>query len=78
MGIIYNSAIWGLTTPWITAVVGMKGRDTNQVQAQVVDTTDKETLQDFVFGNTTPDTVVYTDETRAYSDLPRSHATVNR
>jgi hypothetical protein len=55
----------------------MKSRDTNQVQAQVVDTTDKETLQDFVFGNTTPDTVVYTDETRAYSDLPRSHATVN-
>ena len=29
-----------------TAVVGMKNRDTNQVQAQVVDATDKETLRD--------------------------------
>ena len=59
-----------------TAVVGMKNRDTNQVQAQVVDTTDKETLQDFVIENTTSDTVVYTDEARAYSGLPREHLAV--
>ena len=31
-----------------TAVVGMKSRDTNEVQAQVVEATDKETLQEFV------------------------------
>lgn len=60
-----------------TAVVGMKNRETNQVQAQVVERTDKETLQEFVLENTTPDTIVYTDESRAYSGLPRQHATVN-
>ncbi len=59
-----------------TAVVGMKSRDTNEVQAQVVESTNKETLQDFVVENTTPDTTVYTDEARAYSGLPREHQTV--
>ena len=59
-----------------TAVVGMKSRETNQVQAQVVDRTDKETLQGFVTANTTPDTIVYTDEARAYSGLPREHLAV--
>ena len=59
-----------------TAVVGIKNRGTNQVQAQVVDRSDKETLQGFVTDNTTPDTIVYTDEARAYSGLPREHLSV--
>ncbi len=59
-----------------TAVVGMKNRDTNKVQAEVVVATDKPTLQSFVMENTTPDTTVYTDEARAYSGLPREHQTV--
>ena len=59
-----------------TAVVGMKNRDTNQVQAEVVEATDKATLQGFVVENTTPDTVVYTDEAMAYSGLPRTHLAV--
>ena len=59
-----------------TAVVGVKNRDTNKVQAEVVETTDKETLQGFVVENTTPDSVVYTDEARAYSGLPREHQAV--
>ena len=59
-----------------TAVVGMKNRDTNQVQVQVVETTDKETLQAFVVENTTPDSIVYTDEAKAYSGLPRAHLAV--
>ena len=54
----------------------MKNRDTNKVQAQVVEKTDKQTLQEFVTGNTTPDTVVYTDEATAYSGLPREHLAV--
>ena len=58
------------------AVVGMKNRDTNQVQAEVVEATDKATLQGFVVENTMPDTVVYTDEAMAYSGLPRTHLTV--
>ena len=58
------------------AVVGMKNRETNKVQAEVVETTDKETLQAFVVENTTPYSVVYTDEARVYSGLPRAHETV--
>jgi transposase-like protein len=59
-----------------TTVVGMKNRDTNQIKAQVVESKDKTTLQGFVLGNTTADTVVYTDENRAFSGLPREHQTV--
>ncbi len=59
-----------------TAVVGMKNRETKQVQAQVVESTDKETLQAFVVENTTPDSIVYTDEAKAYSGLPRAHEAV--
>ena len=59
-----------------TTVVGMKNRETNKVQAEVVERTDKETLQGFVVENTTPDSVVYTDEARAYSGLPREHEAV--
>lgn len=59
-----------------TAVVGMKNRETNQVQAEVIERTDKATLQGFVVENTTPDTTVYTDEARAYSGLPREHQAV--
>ena len=59
-----------------TAVVGMKSRDTNRVQAQVIEATDKATLQGFVVENTTPDTIVYTDEAGAYSGLPRAHQAV--
>ena len=60
-----------------TAVVGMKNRESNQVQAQVVEKTDKATLQLFVTENTKPDAVVYTDEARAYSDLPREHFAIS-
>ncbi len=59
-----------------TAVAGMKERDTNKVRAQVVQVTNKETLQGFVVDNTTEDTIIYTDEARAYSGLPRRHAPV--
>lgn len=59
-----------------TAVVGMKSRETNQVKAEVIERTDKATLQGFVVENTTPDATVYTDEAMAYSGLPREHQTV--
>ena len=60
-----------------TAVVGIKDRETNQVNAEVVQHTDKETLQGFVTENTTDEATVYTDEARAYSGLPRRHFPVN-
>ncbi len=59
-----------------TAVVGMKDRDTNQVTAEVVESTDAPTIQAFVRQNTAPDTQVYTDEARAYEGIPRPHEAV--
>ena len=59
-----------------TAVVGIKDRETNQVNAEVVDQVDKATLQGFVTENTTEQATVYTDEARAYSGLPRKHLAV--
>lgn len=59
-----------------TPVVGVRDRETNQVRTEVVDRTDKATLQGFVVDNTSPDAPVYTDEARAYVGLPRPHEAV--
>ena len=59
-----------------TAVVGIRDRATNRVHIQVVADTTKQTLQDFVTEWTGDDTVVYTDEARAYVGLPREHHTI--
>ncbi|MCY3833502.1 MAG: IS1595 family transposase [Chloroflexi bacterium] len=59
-----------------TAVVGMKERGSKKVTAQVIEATDRKTLQGFVTDNTTDDTIVYTDEARAYLGIPRKHETV--
>ena len=58
-----------------TAVVGMKDRDTNQVAARVVDSTDKATLQGFVHEHAQTGAKVYTDDTSAYRSLD-NHETV--
>ncbi len=58
------------------AVVGMKERETGEVKARVIEATDRATLQGFVIENTVEDTVVYTDDARAYLGLPRPHETV--
>ena len=49
-----------------TAVVGMKDRKTNQVQAKVVEHTNQETLQGFVNARIAPGAKVYTDEHGGY------------
>ena len=59
-----------------TAVAGLKDRSTNQVKAEVVENTDKPTLQGFVHRNTESDAQVYTDEALAYEGLRRPHETV--
>ncbi len=59
-----------------TAVAGVKDRDTNQVDAKVVERTDGPTLSGFVHARTEPDAVVYTDEAAAYQRLDRPHETV--
>ncbi len=60
-----------------TAVAGLRDRGTNQVVAEVVERTNKETLQGFVHQHTMPDAVVYTDDSRAYIGLGREHEAVN-
>lgn len=59
-----------------TAVVGAKDRETNQVAAKVVQSTDKETLQGFVKGHAAKDATVYTDDASAYETLPFDHDSV--
>ena len=54
-----------------TPVPGVKDRGTNQVRTEVVESTNKATLQDFVPGHTEPTATVYTDEHAAYRGIPR-------
>ena len=60
-----------------TAIVGAKDRDTNQVKAEVVASTDKPTLQGFVGATAAPDATVYTDEHGSYRGMPFAHEAVN-
>ena len=58
-----------------TAVAGMRDRETGKMQATVVTSTDKKTLQGFVQGNIVADATIYTDDAKAYDGLP-NHETV--
>ena len=59
-----------------TAVVGVKERESNQVSAEVVDSTDAPTLQEIVRRKTDTSAIIYTDEARAYAGIPRADLTV--
>ncbi|MCY4555138.1 MAG: IS1595 family transposase [Chloroflexi bacterium] len=59
-----------------TIVAGVKDRPSKRVSAAVVEYADKLTLQNFVTERTADDATVYTDQSRAYKDLPREHDTV--
>jgi transposase-like protein len=59
-----------------TPVVGVRDRATGRVNTEVVEATDKPTLQDFVVRHTARTTKVYTDEAAAYRGLPRPHEAV--
>lgn len=56
------------------AVVGVKDRATKQVSAQVVQDTKGETLRGFVMGRVVPGTTIYTDDAKAYTNLPNHKA----
>ncbi|MYL01117.1 MAG: IS1595 family transposase, partial [Gammaproteobacteria bacterium] len=58
-----------------TAVVGAKDRKTNRVAAEVVQQTDRATLQGFVFDHTEKEAEIYTDSSSAYKGLP-NHSSV--
>ena len=55
-------------------VVGAKDRASNQIAAQQVQGTDRETLHGFVQEHAAPDAAVYTDEHRSYQGLPHHQA----
>ena len=59
-----------------TAVVGAKDRVSKQVAAQVVLSTDQETLQGFVEDHAAPGATVYTDDATVYESLRFNHDTV--
>lgn len=59
-----------------TAVVGARDRETNQVAAKVVTSTDKPTLQGFVKDHADNDATVYTDDAKVYESLPFDHDSV--
>lgn len=54
----------------------MKDREPDQVTVEVVESTDRNTLEDFVAVKTEVDAVVYTDDHKSYAQLPRPHGTV--
>ena len=60
-----------------TAIVGAKDRETNQVTARVVQSTDKATFQGFVHEQTEPEAQVSTDDASAYVGIDRPHESVN-
>ena len=56
-----------------TAVVGVLDRDSGQIQAEMVEATDRA-----LHGvKTTEEAIVYTDEARAYRNMPRKHKAVS-
>ena len=59
-----------------TAVAGVRSRTTGRVNTEVVEVTDKPTIQNFVIRHTIRSTTVYTDEAPAYEGLPRRHEAV--
>ena len=63
----------------MTAVVGAKDRETNEVRAEVIDDTTAKTLQTFVREHVDEGASVYTDELKSYAGLAGdfSHDSVN-
>ncbi len=72
-----RKALTGRGSVGKTIVVGVKDRDSKQVSASVVERTDAKTLQGFVLDRTESTAKIYTDESRAYTGLPRAHEAVN-
>ncbi|WP_419739902.1 IS1595 family transposase [Ruegeria sp.] len=54
------------------AVAGIRDRETGQVVAKVVESTDKETLQGFVNEHAVEGATLYTDEASAYKGMSRT------
>ena len=62
----------------MAAFVGVKDRDSDRINATVVQSTNKDTLQGFIIDNASLGATVCTDEARACSGMPFDHETVCR
>lgn len=71
-----SDAGMGRGTVGKTAGIGMKDRDTNEVRAQVVEATDKQTLHPFIKEHADEMATVYTDDATVYDSLPFEHESV--
>jgi len=58
------------------AVVGARDRETNRVEARVVERTDARTLQGFIASHVVAGAKVYTDDATAYQGMPFDHESV--
>ena len=58
-------------------VAGAKDRASKRVSAEVVPDTTRLTLSNFVAAHAAPDAMVYTDESKSYSGLPRHESVVH-
>ena len=61
----------------MTAVAGVKARETNQVSAMPVERADGPTLRAFTHTHSEPRAMIYTDEARAYMGPRRAYETVD-
>ncbi|MYC25115.1 MAG: IS1595 family transposase [Gammaproteobacteria bacterium] len=59
-----------------TAVVGIKDRATNEINAEVIENTDAKTLQGFVGEHVIEGTTVITDDAPAYKGMKMNHKVV--
>ena len=59
-----------------TAVIGVKDRATNEINAEVIEQTDRLTLHGFILRKVKSDTQVFTDDVRAYLGMPFDHKAV--
>ena len=57
-------------------MIGAKDRATNTVTAEVIESTDRKTLEDFVIDHVDPSAMVYTDDAAAYNQISYEHETV--
>ena len=60
-----------------TAVAGIRDRDSGRVRTTVVRDVSKRTLQRFIGEHVHPEAMVYTDEHKAYANLPFQHRMVS-
>ena len=58
-------------------VAGLVDEATNKIKTEVLPSTKKPVIQDFVLSNVAPDATLYSDGHHSYKDIPLKHEEVN-